>query len=339
MAIYLRQGYANSVRVFTKLNYDWSKQMNKNNVLPRLDYLLAFESAAVNNSFAGASKALNISETAISRKVRLLELHYKINLFNRGHRSIHLTPRGQRFFDDILPLLDQLRALSQNLLEATLNNAVTIAATNSVAGLYLMPKLPRFNALYEPVNINLLSSDDDDECLAEDVDLTILRGNGHWSGYSAELLFGETIFPVCSPEFLRKNPGITTLAAMSQSSLIGIHTMHTEWMTWRAWFDLMHHPVAEFEETVSLNTYPLAIEAAVNGLGIALGWAHLVDHLLEDNKLIRPLGNISARTDHGYYLLKASDGPSFPERDRVENWLLEVSASRQRYQQPNASTL
>ena len=194
--------------------------MNKNNVLPPLDYLLAFESAAVNNSFAGASKALNISETAISRKVRLLELHYKINLFNRGHRSIHLTPRGQRFFDDISPLLDQLRTLSQNLLEDTLNNAVTIAATNSVAGLYLMPKLPRFNALYEPVYINLLSSDDDNECLGEDVDLTILRGNGQWAGYSAELLFGETIFPVCSPEFLSKNPDITTLSALSQSSLM-----------------------------------------------------------------------------------------------------------------------
>jgi hypothetical protein len=83
VAIYLRQGYANAILVFTKLNYDWSKQMNKNNVLPRLDYLLAFESAAVNNSFAGASKALNISETAISRKVRLLELHYKISLYTK----------------------------------------------------------------------------------------------------------------------------------------------------------------------------------------------------------------------------------------------------------------
>ena len=110
-------------------------------------------------------------------------------------------------------------------------------------------------------------------------------------------------------------------------------------MTWRAWFGLMHHKLAEFEETVSLNTYPLAIEAAVNGLGVALGWGHLVDHLLEDNKLIRPLGNISARTDHGYYLLKASDGHSFPERDRVENWLLEVSASRRRYKQPSTPTL
>jgi LysR family transcriptional regulator, glycine cleavage system transcriptional activator len=311
----------------------------KNNILPRLDYLLAFEAAAITNSFSGASQALNISETAISRKVKLLEHHYKIKFFKRGHRSIQLTPGGQKFFDDISPLLEKLRTISTNLLENSLNTSVTIAATNSVAGLYLMPKLSQFSTRYEPVYINLLSSDDDNECLGEDVDLTILRGNGHWTGYAAELLFGETIFPVCSPEFLRKNPGITTLAAVSQSSLIGIQTTHTEWMNWRAWFDLMHHPVAEFEETVSLNTYPLAIEAAVNGLGIALGWAHLVDHLLEDNKLIRPLGNISARTDHGYYLLKASDGQSFPERDRVENWLLEVSASRQRYQQPNASTL
>ncbi|NCW55397.1 MAG: LysR family transcriptional regulator, partial [Rhodobacteraceae bacterium] len=53
-----------------------------------------------------------------------------------------------------------------------------------------------------------------------------------------------------------------------------------------------------------LNTYPLSIDAAVSGLGLALGWGHLVDHLIEDGKLVRPLQSVSVRTEFGYYLLK-----------------------------------
>ena len=73
------------------------------NVLPPLDYLLAFEAAATRQSFAGASRELNISESAISRKARLLELHYQVPLFVRGHKSVTLTPQGKKLLDAVSP--------------------------------------------------------------------------------------------------------------------------------------------------------------------------------------------------------------------------------------------
>ena len=75
--------------------------LQKRKLLPPLDYLLAFEAAATACSFARASEALNISETAISRKVRLLEQHYNVALFVRGHRSITLTPQGAALLSSV----------------------------------------------------------------------------------------------------------------------------------------------------------------------------------------------------------------------------------------------
>ena len=89
-------------------------------------------------------------------------------------------------------------------------SSITLAATNSVASLWIMPQLNNFQAINPYLNIAIVSSDDDEECLAESNDLVILRGNGDWPNFNSELLFGETIFPVCSPDFLAANSDVTS---------------------------------------------------------------------------------------------------------------------------------
>ena len=305
--------------------------VNKNTSLPPLDYLLAFEAAAELGSFAQASRTLNISESSVSRKVKLLEHHYGRSFFKRAERSVALTKHGHQFFKDIAPILDELRVISNRVQVENAVQTVTLAATHSVAGLWLMPRLARFNALNDDLKIKLLSSDNDEECLGEDVTLSILRGDGHWQGYDARLLFGETIFPVCSPQYLEKNPDIANIDNLARFSLIGVDSKHTEWMNWPTWLTIMQKRKAHVDQAVLLNTYPLSIDAAVSGLGLALGWGHLVDHLIEDGKLVRPLQSASVRTEFGYYLLKPSQVSGFKERDQVENWLIDVSEKRRRY--------
>ena len=305
--------------------------VGKKGPLPPLDYLLAFESAALCLSFAAASRELNISETAISRKVRLLELHYDIPLFLRGHRSVRLTPQGQALLDKTRPALEMLRTASREMLSEHQKNVVTLAATNSVASLWLMPRLHKFNASNKHVKIMLISSDNDNECLGETIDLCILRGDGNWPGFASTLLFGETIFPVCTPGFLKSNPRVAEVAALPDHALIDVSSLHTEWMNWKTW--LGHHDVdaGQLDQSALFNTYPLSIQAAVDGLGVALGWGHLVDHLLETGELMRPLGETDVRTDYGYFLLKSQSKPAFAEREIVESWLLQNSAARRRY--------
>ncbi len=300
-------------------------------VLPPLDYLLAFEAAANCQSFAGASRELNVSETAISRKVRLLELHYDVPLFLRGHRSIRLTPQGRRLIAGIQPVLEDLRQVSRDMLSGQKSNSVTLAATNSVASLWLMPRLRKFNSANRHVKIMLVASDSDQECLADNIDLSILRGSGTWPGYDARLLFGETVFPVCSPAYLKTNGRIGELSELQDHALIDVASAHPEWMDWRTWLKRAGIEDPVIEQSSLFNTYPLSIQAAVDGLGVALGWAHLVDHLLDSGALVQPLGGQSVRTEDGYYLLKKQGGASFAEREIVESWLLQASAARKRY--------
>ncbi|WP_227269462.1 LysR substrate-binding domain-containing protein [Roseobacter weihaiensis] len=303
----------------------------KRNALPSLDYLIAFEAAARLGGFARAAEHLHIAESAVSRKVRLLEAHFGCALFTRGHRSVTLTREGARYFEAIAPPLDALQAAADTILPGGAEDTVDLAATHSVASLWLLPRLPRFHRENAALRIKLTASDSDAECLSDERALTILRGEGTWPGYDAELLFGETVFPVCAPAYRDQWPETLSVATTQQLDLIEVSSTHPEWMDWRQWLEGrgMGRPV-EDRQTL-FNTYPLAIEAAVSGLGIALGWGHLVDRHLERGQLIRPFGDAALQTTSGYYLLRRQGRTAPAAQTRVARWLLRESAARRRY--------
>ena len=311
-------------------------------ILPRLDYLLTFEIAAELESFAAAARELNVSETAVSRKIRLLELHYQCALFLRGHRSVQLTDLGRKLLDGTAPALAALARISEDMCGDLKKSTVHVAATNSVSTLWLMPRLRSFHETNCNITISLVSSDDDSECLGDAFDLTILRGDGpdDWPGFEARRLFGETVFPVCAPGYLENHRAIENVAALTDYSLIEVSNNHTEWLNWRTWLahkgaDLPTGP-QQARHFTFVNTYPLAIQAAMDGLGIALGWGHLVDRHQKAGTLLRPLGGEHVRTRSGYYLLHRQGAGRHAERDVVANWLLQESAARERYA-PDAS--
>lgn len=300
-------------------------------VLPRLDYLLAFEVAAEMESFAAAAKEMNVSETAVSRKIRLLELHYKCALFLRGHRSVQLTEQGRTLLHGIRAPLKSIAQLSEDMLGKMSRSSVRMSATNSVASLWLMPRMTHFHEANQNITINLFSSDIDSQCLTEEFDLTILRGEGNWPGYDAQHLFGETVFPICAPSYLENYVGIESVTELLNHNLIEVSNNHIEWMNWRNWFVQQGADPDKVKHSTSVNTYPLGVHAAIDGLGIALGWSHLVDRHLESGALVRPLKDAHVRTKSGYYLLRRENAPRHPEADIVARWLIGESATRKRY--------
>lgn len=308
--------------------------LNNRKVLPPLDYLLAFEISGKVGSFAEAARELNISESAVSRKIKLLEEHYKTKLFVRGHRSISITQDGAELLQAVSLALEALREASSNIILKNQARPVALAATHSVASLWLMPRLNQFQLNHPDFSIGILGSDSDAECLANSNDLVILRGSGDWPGFDSQLLFGETVFPVCSPEFLAANPKAGSIESLVDMDLIEVASNHAEWMNWSTWFSHKNTSHRGLHRTTQVNTYPLAIQAAVDGLGIALGWKHLVDNFVDQGKLVCPLGEQSVRTEDGYYLLIPHNRSTFTERDLVKAWLLQMSAERSRYQRP-----
>lgn len=299
--------------------------------LPPLDYILAFEAAADHGSFAKAARQMNISETAISRKVRLLELHFGLSFFARGHRSIELTPYGREFLTRIAPAIDMLRDAADDTLKTGQKRPVILAATNSVASLWLTPRLHDFRQANKHLSIMLVASDNDEECLADTVDLAILRGDGNWKGHDSQLVFGETIFPVCSPTFLAEHPEVAGIRNLANSALIEVSSAHTEWMNWHAWLDKVGAKPHRLERPLLFNSYPLSIHAAMDSMGVALGWGHLVDQMIAAGKLVRPLGDTHVRTTFGYYLLTRQGHPPFAGRTEVQDWLMGISAVRKKY--------
>lgn len=301
-------------------------------ILPPLDHLLAFDVAARHESFAAAARSLHVSETAVSRKIRLLEQHYACALFLRGNRSVQLTEQGRKLLNGVRPALAALTRVSEDMLSGQHPETVRVAATHSVSALWLMPRLPRFRKANPNIVINLVSSDHDAECLSQDFDLTILRGEGQWPGFAAFRLFGERVFPVCSPGYLAQNPGVADLRTLPDHALIEVDSAHVEWLNWKSWLARKAASATasagDIRIATRVNTYPLAVQAAVDGVGVALGWSHLVDAHLQTGALVCPLGHVHLRTGSGYYLLQRDDAGRRPARDAVARWLVRESAAR-----------
>lgn len=304
---------------------------NRNVNLPKLDYLLAYEAVAELESITDAAQVLSISESAVSRKIRLLEEHYGTIFFVRQKQSIRLSQEGRSFLNKISPILQNIRDISDEILGQTGTQTVRISATNSVASLWLLPKLRDFRQNNPHINIALVATDDDNESLSSNSDLIILRGEGQWSGFEAELLFGETIFPVCSSAYWQKLGDVEGLSDLKSAQLIEVASAHTEWMNWNRWLRLMGVREIHVDNLTSVNTYPLSIQAAQNGFGVALGWAHLVDEALEAGTLIQPFGSSAVRTESGYYLLTKKDSKETPARKAFADFLKDVSAHRKKY--------
>jgi len=287
--------------------------------LPPLDYLIAFEAAARLGGFTAAAERLNLSQAAISRQVKLLEEHLGVRLFRRGHRSVQFTAEGKSFLRHVREALDAVEKGVEGLQEAARRPRVSLAATQSISTLWLMPRLPRLRRDHPDLDIHLVSTDLDREALASEHDLIILRGEGQWESFEAELLLDEEIFPVCAPAYADQK-GLHLLEALRHCTFIEVASHHTEWMDWARWLTSSGLPETEGAASLTFNTYALAIQAAVDSLGVALGWRHLVDGHLAEGTLIRPLPN-SICTTSGYFLLQPQDNPLSPASQSVRDWL------------------
>lgn len=291
----------------------------RQNRLPPLDYLIAFEAAARLGGFTAAAARLNLSQAAVSRQIKLLEEHLGARLFHRRYRSVALTREGQAFLQHVSGALDQVEQGVAGLREAVERPQVSLAATQSVSTLWLMPRLPRLRRDHPDLDIHLVSTDIDAEALAGEHDLVILRGEGAWPDFEAELLLNEEVFPVCAPAYAAEQD-LLSLEALRRCTLINVASHHPEWMDWSRW--LKSQGMADVSEATSLtfNTYALSIQAAVDRLGVALGWRYLVDCHLAEGSLIKPLTE-SIRTRSGYFLLqRRGDAPSGASQ-MVRDWL------------------
>lgn len=289
--------------------------------LPPVNSLVAFEAAARHLSFTVAARELHVTQGAVSRQVRSLESNLGIALFHRAHRSVRLTREGQRLHHAVGLSLEHIASACAELRTVHSQHQVTIAATLAFSSLWLVSRLPRFREADPEIDVRVLATDQELDYATEAVDLAVRYGKGGWPEVAAVKLLDEEVFPVCSPAFLDRHGPIATAQELARARLLNLDRNQWRWLGWPDWFRRLGHNVRLDAHGLWLSNYPLVIQAAVAGQGIALGWRHLVGDHLAAGLLVRPL-DLSLTTDMSDYLVLPSDLAPAPAVLAFRDWLL-----------------
>ena len=205
--------------------------------LPPLGLFHTFEAVARHRSFTLASDELCLTQSAVSRQIKALEDALGLRLFDRLHRAIDMTVEGQRLFESVTRGLDDISACLAALGATTNAPQITVSASVAFAWFWLMPRLERFGALQPDVDLRVLATDQPVLPGTGEVDVAVLFGAGQWEGLQARLLFGERVYPVCSPAYLRAHPALHRPEDLMDQTLLHLEYGKPSFggVDWRAW--------------------------------------------------------------------------------------------------------
>jgi LysR family glycine cleavage system transcriptional activator len=290
--------------------------------LPPLEPLIAFEAAARLLSFTRAGEELHLSQAAISQQIRHLERSLQVKLFSRSHRAVQLTNEGREYQHTVAAILKQLAGATMDIQNVEFKQQLVLGCDQSFATQWLSPRIAQLRGLLPAVSLRIIASDNYDESLGPEVQVAILHGDGQWPGFFSERLFAEEVFPVCSPDYPHQQAQEDWAGWLLQAQLIDLADSHWNWMNWRLWLGGNNIDEPLGNRNLQINSYPLVIDAACAGQGVALGWHCLVDDLIATGRLVRPL-NQSLQTEFGYYFICRESLREDPLILQLQKWLLQ----------------
>lgn len=291
--------------------------------LPSLNGLRAFEAAARHLSFTKAAAELHVTQTAISHQIRRLEEQLGQRLFVRDIRAVHLTPAAEDYLVAVHAAFDELRVATAQLRRHDAPSALHISLTPSLAMKWLMPRLAAFHALHPDIAVSVSTSMQLVDFRREQVDLAIRYGRGSWPGVHAIWLMSEDIFPVCSPALRDGLHALRRPADLAQHRLLSVTSFPDEWLLWLTAAGL---PTALADHAISFDMQFLAFQAAIDGLGVAIGHSPLVQADLAAGRLVVPF-SMALPSEMGFYLVTPDAAPAAPVR-LLRDWLLTEAAGR-----------
>lgn len=290
--------------------------------LPPLDLFRTFEAVARHLSFTVAANELCLTQSAVSRQIASLEQQTGIRLFRRLHRAIELTLAGQQLLEAVSRGLDQFQGCLTVLGSAAKVPKITVSATVAFAWFWLMPRLNQFSADHPGVDIRVLATDTPVFPGQGDVDVAILFGSGQWEGITSRLLFRERVCPVCSPSFLDEHLGLIRPEDLVFQTLLHLDIDRSapdpvDWQRWLASQGVTGQPVLP---GLRFNSYPMVLQAAEAGRGVALGWSYIVDPIVASGRLVHPVVG-AMETRNGYYLSTSKEAANIPELEEFLVWI------------------
>ncbi|CAN7488786.1 LysR substrate-binding domain-containing protein [Cupriavidus necator] len=280
-----------------------------------LGALRCFEAAGRLLSFTKAAESLSLTQSAVSQQIRHLEDRLGYVLFVRQPRNLKLTPKGEALFETTTRALHEIQQTIQRL--GLPNAPLQVNCLPSYALQWLMPRLTEFHREQPDVSVRLkaeFQALDRQSMEAEDIDVAVRYDPVRYSQLQADVLLDEYLIPVATPEYLTQHPGLSDGA-----SLDGVVLLHdaspwvgaAEFVEWRTWLEAFHPTWIAHLEGPQFNLSSLAISAALNHQGVAMGRTALVYDEIRSGRLVNVFGK-HVRAPARYMLLSRN-----PEDRRV----------------------
>jgi LysR family glycine cleavage system transcriptional activator len=290
--------------------------------LPPLNALRAFEAAARHLSFTKAAEELNVTPGAVSHQVKSLEEMLNVPLFHRLTRSLRLTVAGQAALPTLIQGFDKLALGVEQLRSYCEGGVLTISVSPSFGAMWLMPKLERFRNQHPDIEIRIDGTDRLVDLTRDTADVAIRFGPGGYSGVHVDHLLTPVNTPVCSPALLQGAHPLREPEDLRHHTLLHIDWSDAE-ASWRMW--LLAAGLQDIDPTRGphFNLENMAVQAALEGQGVALVADVLVADHIAAGRLVRPFGpGFSTPLKFCYYLLSPKENAVPPKITAFRNWLL-----------------
>lgn len=277
------------------------------NRLPSLQSLLVFATAARLLSFTAAARELNSSQSAVSQLIRQLEQQIELTLFKRIYRGVELTEEGEALYSVVDLGLNQIAKCIEKLQTNQRPPCINVVTDFAFAAYWLLPKLPHFREQHPHIDVRIITSQGESknqqQPLNPQTDIQILFCPQPPT--DAHLLFSEEVFPIISPAFLKQQGSVNSHKTLANLPLLKLETdAGQEWIDWLRFFQERRSSLQPSDPVMTFNNYTLLVQAVIAGQGVGIGWATLVDELI-DNGLLVALKGFSLQSKGGYFVMGA----------------------------------
>ena len=289
--------------------------------LPFLNGIKAFEASARSGSFAQAAAELHVTPAAVSRMVRLLEQRLGLALFQRKPNRLLLTPTGRTYQAGLTQIFDALANLTHQVTALANPYVLTVGVGPTFAIRWLIPRLASFRKNEPDIDVRITTGGAAAP-FADDWTCGIKLGDGNWPALEAEPLFAADLLPVCAPALARhlKKP-----ADLKTATLLRVAHAMDDWPRW-----LKAAGVAKVaSKGPQFEFYGQALQAAADGVGIAMGIRPYIDDDLAARRLVAPFAQTVPKGQRWYLVYRPTrlDEPGFAA---FRGWLMQAARAQPR---------
>lgn len=289
----------------------------------QLAKLHTFEVVARHCSFARAADELALTSSAVSHRIKQLEDELGVLLFYRYNRSIELTLEGKKIYAALSHSLQYLNEEILDIHSQDISGELTIYTRPSLAQCWLIPKISDFIERYPFIQLTILTGNEQVNLHGAGMDLAIYYDTDQHKDLACVELMDEWIMPVCSPEYAEKFNLYNNIAQLHHCTLLHDRqawSLDSNGDEWKMWCDSVQFSLGEHHKNIGFDRSDLAVIAAINHAGVAIGRKHLVDKRLKNKELVVPFAQAELKCKQRYYVLTSQEYPKRKVQVFIE-WL------------------